>query len=98
MSDRRCPDAGHCHHDCVVGCWRVENAGPLSGVYPNNEWPASVVSVTQTTDAQVWAREWCRIAREIEAADDGREVIDEGWMIGWFANAIEAGRDAGSHE
>jgi hypothetical protein len=22
-------------------------------------------------------------------------VIDEGWMIGWFANAIETGRNAG---
>lgn len=38
--------------------------------------------ITQTTDAQVWAKEWVRIAREIEAADDGRQVIDEGWMIG----------------
>jgi hypothetical protein len=42
-----------------------------------------------TTDARVWAQEWCKIAREIEEADDDRQVIDEGWMIGWFANAIE---------
>ena len=39
-------------------------------------------------DAMIWAQEWCRIARDIEASDDGREVIDEGWMIGWFANAM----------
>jgi hypothetical protein len=39
-----------------------------------------------TTDAQVWAQEWCRIAREIQVS--GGEVIDEGWMIGWFANAM----------
>lgn len=51
--------------------------------------------LSATTDAQMWAKEWCRIANEIEAADDGRQVIDEGWMIGWFANAIEVGRDAG---
>lgn len=51
-----------------------------------------------TTDAQVWAREWCRIAREIEVADDGRVVIDEGWMISWFANALEVGRSAGRKE
>lgn len=41
-----------------------------------------------TDDAMRWAEEWCRIAREIDAADDGRMVIDEGWMVGWFANAM----------
>jgi hypothetical protein len=55
-------------------------------------------NLLNTTDARVWAQEWCRIAREIEAADDERRVIDEGWMIGWFANAIEVGRDAGWRE
>lgn len=53
----------------------------------------ATVALHTTTDAQVWAREWCRIAREIR--DRGDEIIDEGWMIGWFANAIEIGRDAG---
>ena len=48
-----------------------------------------------TVDAKVWAQEWCRIAREIEASDDDREIIDEGWMIGWFANAIMVGYDEG---
>jgi len=52
-----------------------------------------------TTDAQVWAEEWCKVAREIaDAAEPGRQVIDEGWMIGWFANAIEIGRAAGVTE
>jgi len=46
-----------------------------------------------TMDAQVWAQEWCRIAREIVASNDERELIDEGWMIGWFANAIMMGWD-----
>ena len=46
------------------------------------------------TDAWRWAEEWCRIAREIEAADDGRTVIDEGWMVSWFANAMQAALDA----
>jgi len=46
-----------------------------------------------TTDASVWAAEWCRIAREIEASDDDRQVIDEGWMIGWFANAFTVAED-----
>lgn len=51
-----------------------------------------------STDAQVWAAEWCNIAREISGADDGRQVIDEGWMVGWFANAMETARAAGYRE
>jgi hypothetical protein len=39
----RCPDGGKCHHECKGGyCWRVKTCGPLSGVYPNDEWPPSV--------------------------------------------------------
>jgi hypothetical protein len=38
------------------------------------------------TDAAKWAAEFCRIAR-----DHGHD-LDEGWVIGWFANAIEAAR------
>jgi len=47
----------------------------------------------ETTDAMVWAKEWCIVARKLEYL--GKPVIDEGWMVGWFANAIEVGRDAG---
>jgi hypothetical protein len=42
----------------------------------------------ETTDAVVWAAEFMKIAPE----------VDEGAMIGWFANAIENGRDAGRKE
>lgn len=45
-----------------------------------------------TTDAMVWAEEWCKIAREIVAADDGRQLIDQDWMAGWFANLAETVR------
>jgi len=38
------------------------------------------------TDARKWAAEFCRIAR-----DHGHD-LDEGWVIGWFANAIEHAR------
>jgi hypothetical protein len=38
-----------------------------------------------TTDAMVWAKEFCRILRE---NDIRLEDIDEGWMVGWFANAM----------
>ena len=42
-----------------------------------------------TTDAEVWAKEFCRIAV------DGGLDIDLDLMRGWFANAIETGRTAG---
>lgn len=38
-----------------------------------------------TTDAAVWAEQFCLIAKDL-----GLEGIDEGWMIGWFANAMAA--------
>jgi hypothetical protein len=41
-----------------------------------------------TTDAIVWAHEFVTLFSE----------IDEGLMIGWFANAIETGRSAGRAE
>lgn len=47
-------------------------------------------------DAQKWAQEWCKVA--VDLGNQGHEVVDEGWMIGWFANAIEAGRAAGKSE
>lgn len=39
-----CPDGGTCHHTCAIDalCFRVETCGPLSGVYPNDEWPRGV--------------------------------------------------------
>lgn len=41
----QCPDGGVCHHDCAESeCFRVRSAGPVSGVFPNNEWPAHVVA------------------------------------------------------
>lgn len=41
----------------------------------------------QTMDARVWAQEFIRIFK------DRKEDIDEGLMIGWFANAIMCGSD-----
>ncbi len=42
------------------------------------------------TDATLWAKEFLRVFH------DGRvgSIPDEHALIGWFANAIEAGRDA----
>jgi hypothetical protein len=47
------------------------------------------------TDAAKWAREWMRIYRTLIATPD---EVDEGWMIGWFANAFEAQRRADMKE
>lgn len=38
-------------------------------------------------DATKWAAAFCQHAERIG------HVIDEGWMIGWFANAIECSHD-----
>jgi hypothetical protein len=47
-----------------------------------------------TTDAAVWAQRFCE--RFSIYTDQG--VVDDKWglMVGWFANAIEVGRDAGA--
>ena len=42
---QECPDGGKCNHKCEDRCWRVDNAGPLSGVFPNDDWPAEVKRV-----------------------------------------------------
>ena len=49
------------------------------------------VELHATTDGGVWAREFCDIAKK-----NGHD-LDEGWVIGWMANAIECGRTHGRH-
>jgi hypothetical protein len=44
------------------------------------------------TDGMAWAKEFMRIYWNTS------RVLDEGIMVGWFANAIEAGRTAGRRE
>ena len=41
-----------------------------------------------TTDGQIWAQEFMRVV-------ESGVTVDEGLMLGWFANAIETGRSAG---
>src|SRR5690606_36327084 len=40
------------------------------------------------TDGSKWAAEFRQTAIKLGYSD-----MDEGWLIGWFANAIEAGAD-----
>jgi len=53
-----------------------------------------------TTDAQVWAREFCKLFSPIPTKNGYPDDVSahgwaEGLMISWFANAIETGRSAG---
>lgn len=43
---------------------------------------------TMSDDASRWAAAFCQIARKRYGLD-----IDEAWMVGWFANAIEHSTD-----
>ena len=54
-----------------------------------------------TTDAMVWAEEFCRIfdgSTVMREGPDGRRIVNEGTMVAWLANAIEVGRNAGRKE
>jgi hypothetical protein len=48
------------------------------------------------TDAQRWAREFIDIISDESMVE--ADPTDEGFMIGWFANAIENGKIAGRQE
>jgi hypothetical protein len=48
-----------------------------------------------TTDMMQWAEEFCRIFRGKVVGEDD---VDEGLMVGWFANAFELGRGIGRKE
>lgn len=60
---------------------------------PDNErpdWPLP------SFDAKDWAAAFCKIANEdLGYRDPAGDPIDEGWMIGWFANALMRGLDEG---
>lgn len=47
------------------------------------------------TDAALWADNFRKVALRL-----GYDDMDDGWLLGWFANAIEAGRNAsrGPHD
>lgn len=64
---------------------------------------AALIDRLETTDAQVWAQEWCKMFSVLPKVGGipAHEIAHEwaeGLMIGWFANAIERGRTAGYHQ
>jgi hypothetical protein len=50
----------------------------------------SISDIRNSPDAREWAREFVKVSLQL-----GKEVDDntEGWMIGWFANAMMAMHD-----
>lgn len=73
-----------------------EPAGAAGTGIPASESTAPAAEVERSdgdllaylsTDAAKWAAEFRTTARKLGYSD-----MDEGWLIGWFANAIEAGR------
>ena len=44
-------------------------------------------------EARDWAAAFCKVANEIGLKDADGQAIDEGWMIGWFANSLMRGFD-----
>lgn len=50
-----------------------------------------------TTDARVWAEEFCKLFSIAKRNGIDMEYIEDkvGLMIGWFANAIEVGKQNG---
>lgn len=60
-----------------------------------------MATLTDTTDAMIWAEEFCRIFKGWTVTDvpqDVQGVVDQGGMVAWFASAIETGRNAGRKE
>jgi len=47
-------------------------------------------------DAQDWAAAFCKVATNLGYKDAEGKPVDEGWMIGWFANALMRGFDEAS--
>lgn len=89
-------DKGASEEMCTRCGWVMGNP-PLNCLNDNTPhvFPSQMSSVADTrdrearlrstTDAAVWAREFIAVVER-------DNVIDEGFMIGWFANAIETAR------
>lgn len=66
----------------------------LAGKDPKTrpDWPLP------SFDATDWAAAFCKIANGFGYKDAKGQPVDEGWMIGWFANALMRGYDQRSSE
>jgi hypothetical protein len=53
----------------------------------SNEVDQKHLHLLSTTDASKWAKEFCAVEKALTGVE-----LDEGWVNGWFANAIETCR------
>ena len=54
----------------------------------------TTVLLHSTDDAMVWAEVWVATARQmVDREGDWNVLLDEGWMVGWFANAMQVAID-----
>lgn len=81
-----CPDGGTCHHTCERVCFRVDGCGPLSGVYPDDQWPddvkrqhgAPVEAEDETDDESKPVRDLFRISSALyNSGADALRVMDD---------------------
>lgn len=92
---------GECY-GCDVGAPKVETDGgtlhsfggsmAACSLTPLEEWEEMESKIPDSTDAWVWAKAFMKLFGQDLAT---LATVDEGLMIGWFANAIESGRRAG---
>jgi hypothetical protein len=60
-----------------------------------------MATLLDTNDAMVWAEEFCRIFEvyvvhtSTDLTNAPRHFVDEGTMVGWFANAMAVAESAG---
>ena len=56
----------------------------------DSEMDQTTLRLHGTDDAMVWAKEWVATAAVMLARTNGNTLtlLDEGWMVGWFANAM----------
>lgn len=94
------PVCSACAREARLAGFEMWNGAPLRAPgpthpvsAPDSEYGDEVARLLHgTTDAQAWAAEFMRVDAEHGIHSD------EGAMIGWFANAIEVGRNAGQRE
>lgn len=80
----RCPDDGACYHKCDgSSCFRVHTAAPLSGVFPDDRWPADVL-MRNASPRPVTPREWPAGSQEPETKVSGFRVKNGKGMIYTF--------------
>lgn len=66
-----CPDGGTCHHGCRRTCFRRAHCEPLSGVFPDEQWPV---------EPRPTFEEWCanEFTEGAHVADALRRYADRG--------------------